>query len=279
MEFNKDLIWRILEFPKLSLPKIVRDFADPETFYIESCLNQIPTGDMKSLALDAGAGPQGKKKFLTQKNYLYESSDFESVFDPSSLTKQTYICSVENLPMEDCRYDVIISIQVLEHLEKPEKALAEMSRVLKTDGMIFLTTNFLYPRHGEPFDFFRFTLNGLISLSERSGLKVKSISPHGGFLAMCAQFLHEVPLYFRNFIIFGNSHPSFDQRPRKRRIPFLFMMLLPIFVLNFATQILSLLLHSIDFLDKTNRYTLGYSLVLTKFQDSPIERNHYEKQK
>ncbi len=268
-----------MEFPKLSIPKSIRRFADPETFYIEACLNQIPMGDVNAIALDAGAGPQGKKIFLTQKNYLYESSDFDDVFDPTSLSKQTYVCSVENLPMEDCKYDVIISIQVLEHLEKPEKAMFEMARVLKPNGTIFLTTNFLYPRHGEPYDFFRFTFNGLNSISTRAGLQVESITPHGGFPAMCAQFLHELPFYFRNFLIFGDSHPSFSQKPRKRRIPFLMMMLLPIFILNLITQFLALLLHSIDFLDKTNRYTLGYSLVLTKFQESPTEGSHYEKQK
>ena len=269
MKFSKDLIWKILEFPKLSFPRKIRNFADPETFYIEACLNQIPMGVNDAIALDAGAGPQGKKIFLTKKNYHYESSDFENIFDPTSLNNQTYVCSVEDLPMGDGKYDVIISIQVLEHLEKPEKALIEMARVLKNDGMIFLTTNFLYPRHGEPYDFFRFTFDGLISICARAGLEVRSITSHGGFPAMCAQLLHELPLYFRNFIIFGDSHPSFSQKPRRQRIPFLIMMAMPIFVFNFVTQLLALLLHSIDFLDKTSRYTLGYSLVLGKVDESP----------
>lgn len=271
MKFSKNLIWKFLEFPKLSFPKTIRIFADPETFYIEACLNQIPRGANNAIALDAGAGPQGKKIFLTKKNYRYESSDFENVFDPTSLNRQTYVCSVEDLPMEDCKYDVIISIQVLEHLEKPEKALIEMARVLKNDGMIFLTTNFLYPRHGEPYDYFRFTFDGLISICARAGLEVTSITPHGGFPAMCAQFLHELPLYFRNFIIFGDSHPSFSQKPRRQRVPFLIMMVIPIFIFNFVTQFLALLLHSLDFLDKTSRYTLGYSLVLGKVDGNPGE--------
>ena len=71
-----------MEFPKLSFPKTIRIFADPETFYIEACLNQIPKGANNAIALDAGAGPQGKKIFLTKRFGVNNSLRKDSICLP-----------------------------------------------------------------------------------------------------------------------------------------------------------------------------------------------------
>ena len=260
MKFNKEIFWKVLEFPKNIYPKNLRKFADPETFYIEKMLESIGAADNGKIALDCGAGTQNKKPFIIKKNYIYESSDFENIFDKKSKVKQTYICSVENMPMKDKSYDLIISVQVLEHVKHPFEALIEMQRVLKKDGYLFLSTNFLYPRHGEPYDFFRFTMDGLRSIFDEAGFQIISIDSHGGFFAMISQFFHEIPLYFRNFIIFGLSHPHSKDFPVKARLPFLFLMLIPIFFINFLTQFFSLIFHLLDKFDTTKRYSLGYSV-------------------
>jgi SAM-dependent methyltransferase len=264
MPFNKKNVWSVLEFPKNLFPTKYRIFADPATFHINRMMNMIPIGEPGMIALDCGAGPQGKKALIQSKFYNYESSDFEDIFDKNSLVKQTYICNVENMPINSDRFDLIISVQVLEHVEHPLPAIKEMARVLKQGKLIFLSTNFLYPRHGEPYDFFRFTENGLRLLANEAGLEVESIVAHGGFWAVVAQFFHELPLYFRNFLIFGSSHPVSSDHPLKSRIPFVLILYIPIFCLNAVTQLLSFVFHSLDRLDSRQRYTLGYSLILRK---------------
>jgi len=264
----KVLFWKVMDFPRFILPDHVVKFANPEKFYIEKLLNKIEMASESMLALDAGAGPQDKKKFVVDKKYTYESLDFEDIFDQGSLFKQTYISSVDSMPMESETYDIILSIQVLEHLQNSDKALAEMSRVLKYGGKLFLSTNFLYPRHGSPYDYFRFTYEGLNSLCNNHGLKVISIESHGGFPAMCAQFFHELPSYFRNWILFGTTYPSRLQHTKKSRIPLLFIFILPIFLLNLITQLLAIVFASIDFFDHIKRFTLGYSLVIEKTKET-----------
>lgn len=51
-------------------------------------------------------------------------------------------CDVSNasLPYPEEFFDLILSFETLEHLTHPEKALAEMSRVLKKSGRIFIST-------------------------------------------------------------------------------------------------------------------------------------------
>ena len=224
----------------------------------------IPKAGIDQIALDAGAGNQNKKPLIVQKSYEYESCDFEDIFESNFLKKQTYVCSVEDLTMEDDRYDLVISCQVLEHLPNPAQAMREMTRVMKPGGLIFLSTNFLYPRHGAPHDYFRFTENALRSLALRSGLELISIKPRGGFLAFMGQVFSELPLYFRNYQVFGTSNPSKENKVLKRRLPLVLLLLVPTFAINIICFLLANVLHSLDFLDKENRFTLGYALIAKK---------------
>lgn len=46
----------------------------------------------------------------------------------------------EHLAFEDDTFDVVVCSEVLEHLLEPQRALAEMRRVVKRDGMVIVTT-------------------------------------------------------------------------------------------------------------------------------------------
>jgi len=261
----KNFFWKFLDFPKFIFPNNYVRFADPESYYIDKLLSQIKVSKKeRSVALDAGAGNQNKKPYLVSKGYEYESCDFEHVFDKNAISTLTHVCSVEQMTMPDCKYDLIISIQVLEHLKDPEKAISEMYRVLSPGGLIFLSTNFLYPEHGSPHDYFRFTKYGLIALFARNRFNLLAIESHGGFLAMCAQFFHEAPSYFRNYIIFGCVNPLKENKPKINRLPLLLIVIIPLFLFNLFFQALAFVLHFLDRFDKNQRYSLGYSVIAIK---------------
>jgi SAM-dependent methyltransferase len=257
----KKYFWRLWEFPLFLLPKSLVVFSNPENYHILKFIKSIPMANNQELLLDAGAGDQNKKALLVSKSYFYESCDFEDIFESNSLIKQTYVCSVEKLVMEDQRYDVVFSCQVLEHLQNPELAISEMGRVLKKGGKLYLSTNFLYPRHGKPYDYFRFTEDGLISLALKSNLDIFEIKARGGLPAFLSQMVSEFPTYFRNFQIFGSSNPSFTSKPKKSRLPLVLVLILPTLIFNLTCLILSLFIHLFDFMDKEKRYTLGYAMV------------------
>ncbi len=58
-------------------------------------------------------------------------------------------------------FDLVLSTQVLEHVSDPANYLAEALRVLKPRGRLILTTHGVYPDHGCPHDFWRWTGEGL----------------------------------------------------------------------------------------------------------------------
>ncbi len=55
-----------------------------------------------------------------------------------------HLCSMNTMPFEEATFDVIFSEYVLEHVEEPEGAFKEMSRVLKPGGTIVILTPNLY---------------------------------------------------------------------------------------------------------------------------------------
>lgn len=50
------------------------------------------------------------------------------------------VASASKLPFEDELFDVVLSTEVIEHVDKQEKALKEMIRVLKKGGILVITT-------------------------------------------------------------------------------------------------------------------------------------------
>ena len=54
--------------------------------------------------------------------------------------KEIRIGDMTACPYEDDSFDVIVSVEVLEHVDEDEKFVSEVRRVLKTDGIFVMTT-------------------------------------------------------------------------------------------------------------------------------------------
>jgi SAM-dependent methyltransferase len=85
-----------------------------------------------------------------------------------------------NVPLEDATVDTILLTEVLEHLERPDSALAECARLLRPGGHLIATTPFSWPLHEEPRDFFRYSPHGLHHLSAAAGLEVVELRALSG---------------------------------------------------------------------------------------------------
>lgn len=81
------------------------------------------------------------------------------------------------IPFEDSKFDSAIAIEVFEHVENIEYGLQELSRVLKGEGVLLITVPMTFPLHLEPWDYRRFTFQGLKKVLEENGFRVIDI--HG----------------------------------------------------------------------------------------------------
>lgn len=65
------------------------------------------------------------------------------------------------LPFKDQSVDMVIAESLFEHLEQPERSVAEAHRVLKPGGTLFVVTPFMLGFHSSPGDFYRWTIPGM----------------------------------------------------------------------------------------------------------------------
>lgn len=75
-------------------------------------------------------------------------------------------------PLDDNSFDILISGQALEHMTHPWKAIAEMSRILKSQGLICLIVPWKWPIHPYPMDCFRILPDGMKSLMQDNDIEV-----------------------------------------------------------------------------------------------------------
>ena len=76
------------------------------------------------------------------------------------------------VPVDDGSFDLVLSTQVLEHVEHPNRYLAECWRVLRPGGSLVLSTHGLMVAHGDPIDRWRWTGSGLRHLVGEAGFDV-----------------------------------------------------------------------------------------------------------
>src|SRR5215216_6858267 len=123
--------------------------------------------------LDAGAGQAPYRDLF--RHARYETADFVAV-KGKKYVEPDYVCDLAAIPVEDERFDHVLLTQVLEHIPEPATVLAELHRVLKPGGTLWLTAPLFYAEHERPYDFYRYTRYGLRHLLDQTGFEVRELA-------------------------------------------------------------------------------------------------------
>ncbi len=132
------------------IPPISRNYRAAENY---AKLSQLlaPAGCAHVLVLGAGISPAGLDALERSTPHVYIESDVV----PGPRT--AVICDAHDIPFEDRTFDAVIIQGVICWLQDPVKAVGEIHRVLKTDGLVYAETPFVQQNTGGPYDFVRFT--------------------------------------------------------------------------------------------------------------------------
>ncbi len=93
-----------------------------------------------------------------------------------------------SLPLKDSSVSNVLCTELLEHVLRPEKVIAEIHRVLDHGGILILTVPFLYPLHRDPVDFHRFTEDGLRATLR--DFEVLNVLPQGKTFTVVGLMVH-----------------------------------------------------------------------------------------
>jgi len=111
--------------------------------FVDSKIREIAAGG--GSVLDVGGGERFQK-WLKPYEALFEGSDFKTM-DYDRQTGADIIGDIHNIPLLDNSVDAVICHSVLEHVNNPIKAVAEIYRILKPNGKVFVHIPSIYPYH------------------------------------------------------------------------------------------------------------------------------------
>lgn len=84
----------------------------------------------------------------------------------------------QKLPFKDSSCDAAICETSLEHIKSPSLAVQEIHRILKNNGLIYITVPFIQGFHDSPSDYYRWTKEGIRELLKN--FEEKEIGIYGG---------------------------------------------------------------------------------------------------
>jgi len=121
-------------------------------------LEWLRAQDVRGLrVLDVGCGDRPYEQLLTGAAEIVG-------FDVPGNPHADLHGSIDALPVEDASFDVVLCLQVLEHVPDPAAAVRELRRVVRPGGRVLLSTHGVYPLHPNPDDLWRWTHDGLARL-------------------------------------------------------------------------------------------------------------------
>ncbi len=135
--------------------------------------------------LDVGCGQKPYEPLFAP--YVSSYIGVDPVDNPRAELKGT----IEDLPVADGSFDVVLCSQVLEHCDDPARAISELHRATAPGGRLLLSTHGVQVYHPSPADYWRWTHAGLEKVvSENGEWASVRVSPASGTTACVAMLVN-----------------------------------------------------------------------------------------
>jgi len=109
--------------------------------------------------LEIGSGMSVTRKHIYSAKHLFDPSNDFVCTDLNPAFGHT-VLNITTMRDKE-KYDVILCLNVLEHEYETEKALRNLHRALRRNGVAYIAVPVHFPLHDEPHDYWRFTEHSL----------------------------------------------------------------------------------------------------------------------
>jgi len=145
---------------------------------------------LQGTVIDVGAGESPWREWLPAAT-RYQGIDVASAeafgMEPSRPDITYY--DGTTIPFDDASFDGALCIEVLEHVDDPDRVISEISRCLRPGATLLLTVPWSARRHHLPYDFHRFTRERLLVLLSAHGFEQIEITERGTDISAIASKL------------------------------------------------------------------------------------------
>lgn len=161
--------------------------------FLKNELKMLPSGNI----IDVGAGDAPWKDLLPP-SCSYKGIDIydSKAFGMNQQNNDITYYDGRNIPLDANSFDGAICIEVLEHAIDPDFLIKEIARILKPNAPLLLTAPWSARRHHIPFDYHRFTREGLFEILSKNGFKNILIKERGN--DYCVVFNKNLIMLIRN---------------------------------------------------------------------------------
>ena len=166
----------------------------------------------EALALDLGCGAMPHRPMCERAGFRYVGLDYKNQVAP-------ILGDAHALPFRDESFELIVSMNVLEHLQYPPVAYAEVKRILKKRGLMIGSVAFLEPFHDN--SFYHHTHLGAFNTLSSAGLRVLKVSPNINWPVLTAMWkMQALPRMTRPLLLLANMLTQFRNklRPMPERV-------------------------------------------------------------
>ncbi len=129
---------------------------------------------LKVLEIGPAGHPTAYQQVVNNSDIIWHTIDYpESVYIAGANQSLTYhISDPYNYPVQDNMYDIVLSGQVIEHIEDIWRWMSELKRIVKPGGYIITINPVSWPYHEAPIDCWRIFPNGIKVIAKNNGLEV-----------------------------------------------------------------------------------------------------------
>lgn len=152
-----------------------RNYVTYRRLWLDTCLHFF-SSEMRGVVIDLGGKRSGKRGTFQP---LEHQADMWLYINLDLQTNPNLFADVTKTPLKTQIADSIICTEVLEHLPAPQACVYEMHRLLRDGGVVFASVPFFYPVHADPYDFQRFTEDGIRHLFR--DFKLVEVHRMGGY--------------------------------------------------------------------------------------------------
>lgn len=123
---------------------------------------------------DLGSGDGALSSLLAKNGAILTAVDnepaglklAESIFNEEGISATFVLGSVEQIPLPDSAFDIVVSCDVIEHLDHYDKHVAEAARILRPGGVFAVTTPYRICETPAPFHTHEFYPSELVALAK-----------------------------------------------------------------------------------------------------------------